>query len=85
MQKIWLWTELGCNSDVRTSVRSTQRIKGVIVDSNGEGEESASRVSSRVSVMCLIRSTGKKELLLEFRSDSDVGMSARISLRFKVK
>ena len=40
MQKIWLWTEFGCNSDVRASVRSSQRIKGVIVDSNGEGEES---------------------------------------------
>lgn len=33
MQKIWLWTELGCNSDVRASVRSSHRIKGVIVDS----------------------------------------------------
>ena len=29
LQKIWLWTELGCNSDVRASVRSSQKIKGV--------------------------------------------------------
>ena len=50
MQKIWLWTELGFNSDVRTSVRSSQRFKGVIVDSNGECEESGSRVISRFMV-----------------------------------
>ena len=47
MQKMWLWTELGCNCDVSTSVRSSQRFKGVIVDSNGECEESGSRVISR--------------------------------------
>ena len=40
MQKIWIWTKLGCISDVRSS----QRIKGVVVDSNGEGEESGSGV-----------------------------------------
>ena len=40
MQKLWLWAEFGCNSDVRASVRSSQRVKGVIVDINGEGEES---------------------------------------------
>ena len=38
MQNIWLWTELWCNSDVRVCVRSSHRIKGVIVESNGEGE-----------------------------------------------
>ena len=56
MQKIWLCTELGCNSDVRASVTSSQTIKGVIVDSNGEGEESGTRVRSRVRVMCSVRS-----------------------------
>ena len=58
-QKICLWTELGCNSDVRTSVRLSQMIKGVIVDSNGEGEESGSGVRCRVKVMCAIRSMGE--------------------------
>ena len=38
MQNIWLWTESGCNSDDRGSVSSSQRIKGVIVDRNGDGE-----------------------------------------------
>ena len=85
MQKIWLWTEIGCNSDVRACVRSSQRIKGVIVDSNGEGEESGSRVRSRVRVMCLIRGIGEIGLQLEFESASDVTVSARISLIFKVK
>ena len=63
MQKIWLWTELGCNSDLRASVRSSQRIKGVIVDSNGEGEESDSRVRSRdrVSISCTVRTMQKFE------------------------
>ena len=56
MQKIWLCTELGCNSDVRASVSSSQPIKGVIVDSNGEGEESGTRVRSIVRVMCSVRS-----------------------------
>ena len=27
MQKIFLWMELGCNCDVRASVRSSQRIE----------------------------------------------------------
>ena len=76
MQKIWLWTELRCNSDVRASVRSSQRIKGVIADSNGEGEESGSRFRSRVRVMCLIRSMGDIGLQLEFGSGSDVRESA---------
>ena len=50
MQKIWLWTQLGCNSDVRASVSSSQRIRGVIADSNGESEESGSRVRSMVGL-----------------------------------
>ena len=39
-QKIWLWIELGCISDVRMSMRSSQQIEGIIVDNNSEGEES---------------------------------------------
>ena len=85
MQKIWLRTELGCNSDVRLSVTSSQRIKGGLVESNSEGEESGSRVRSRVRVMCLISSTGEIGLPLQFGSASDVRVSARISLSFKVK
>ena len=81
MQKIWLWTELGCNSDVSSS----HMIKDVIVDNNGEGEESGSRVKSRVGVMCSIRSAGEIGVQLEFGSTSDVRVSARICLRFKVK
>ena len=50
MQIIWLWTELGCNSGLWAIVRLSQRIKGVIVDRNGEGEESGSRVRSRVGL-----------------------------------
>ena len=60
-------------------MRSSQRIKGVIVDSNGEGEDSASRVRSTIRVMCSIRSTGEIALQLEFRSTFDVRVSARIS------
>ena len=85
MQKIWLWTELACNSDVKASVRSSQRIKGVTVDSNGECEETGSSVRSRVRVVCSIRVTGELGLQLEFASASDVRVHARISLRFKVK
>ena len=85
MQKIWLWTELGCNCDVRASVISMQRNKLVIVDSNGEGEESASRVRTRVSDMCSIMSTGEIGLQLEIGSSTDVTWSARISLRFTLK
>ena len=85
MQIIWLWTELGCNSDVRATERSSKKIKGVIVDSSGEGEESASRVRSRVWVMCSIRRTGEIGLQFEFGSASDVRVSARIILRFNVK
>ena len=85
MHKIWLETELGCSSDVRVSVRSNQRIKGVIADSNAEVEESCSRVRSRVRVMCLIRSMGEKCLRLEFGAASDVRVNARIGLKFKGK
>ena len=85
MQIISLWTELGCNSELSASVRSSQRIKGVIVDNNGEGEQSGSRVRSRVRIMCSTRSTSEIRLQLEFGSASDVRVSARISLRFKVK
>ena len=85
MQKIWIWTELGCNSDVWACVRSCQKNKAVIDDSSGESEESGSRVRSRVRVMCLRRSTGEIELQLEFGSASDVRVSASINLRFKVK
>ena len=56
MGEIGLQLEFGSASDVRVSVRSSQRIKGVIVDSNGEGEESGTRVRSRVRVMCSVRS-----------------------------
>ena len=66
-------------------MRSSQRIKGVIVDSNGEGEESGSRFRSRVRFMCSIRSMGEIGLQLEFGSASDLRVSARKSLRFKVK
>ena len=64
---------------------SSQRMKSVIVDSNGEGEESGSRVRSRFRVMCSIRSTGEIGVQLEFGSTSYVRVSARICLRFKVK
>ena len=66
-------------------MRSSQSIKGGIDDSNGEGEESGSRVRSRVRVMCSIRSTDERGLQLEFGSTSHVRVSSRISLRFKVK
>ena len=59
MQKIWLWTELGCISDVRASVRSSQRIKRVTVDINGECEVTGSSIRSRVRVMCSIRVSGE--------------------------
>ena len=65
-------------------MRSSERIKGVIVVSKGELEESGSRVRSRVMVMCSIRSTGEIGLQLEFGSASDVRVPVRISLRFKV-
>ena len=54
MQKIWLWTEFAKNSELSVSVRSSQKIKGVIVNSKGEGEESGSRVRYRFRVMCSI-------------------------------
>ena len=38
MQKIWLCTELDCYCDERAIVISSPRMKGVIVDSNSEGE-----------------------------------------------
>ena len=40
-------------------MRSSHRIKGVIVDINGEGEISGPWVGSRVTVRCSIRSTGE--------------------------
>ena len=64
---------------------SSHRMKGVIVDSNGEGEESGSSVRSRFRFMCSIRSMGEIGLQLEFGSASDVRVSARICLWFKVK
>ena len=85
MPKIWLWTELGCNSNVMLSVKSSQRIKGFLVDSNGVGVESGSRVRYRVRLMSSIRSTGEIGLQLEFATASDMRVSERISLRFKVK
>ena len=85
MQKIRLWRDLGCISDVRASEKSSQRIKGVIDDSNGEGEESDSSGRSMVRVMSSIRSTGEIRLHLEFGSNSEVTVSAIVSLRFKVK
>ena len=66
-------------------VKSSQKIKGILVDSNGEGEESGSRVRFTVRVMCSIRSTGEIKLQLEFGSASNVMVSAVISLRFKLK
>ena len=65
-------------------MRSNQSIIGVI-DSKGEGEASGSRVRSRVRVMCLLRCSGERGLQLEFGSASDVRVSARKSLRCKVK
>ena len=85
MQKRWLWTELGCNSDVMSSVKSSQRIKGILVDSNGEGVECGSRVRSRVKVMCSIRSMGEIGVQLEIGATPNVRVSARIRLRLKVK
>ena len=58
---------------------------GFIGDSNVEGEESASRIRSRVRIMCSIRSTGERRLQLNVGSSSYVRVSARISLRFKLK
>ena len=58
---------------------------GFIDDSNGEGEASASRIRSRVRIMCSIRSTGERRLQLKVGSSSDVRVSARISLSFKLK
>ena len=66
-------------------MRSSQRNKGVIVESNGDGEESGSRVRSRVRNMCSIRSMGEIGLQLEFVFGCDVRLSARISLKFKMK
>ena len=40
-------------------MRSSQSIKGVIDDSNGEGEESGARVRSKVRFMCSISSTSE--------------------------
>jgi len=48
MRYIWLWKELGSSSDVRANVRLSRRVKGVIVDINGEGELSDPWVGSTV-------------------------------------
>ena len=85
LQKIRLWTKLRCNSYVRASVRLSQRIQCIIVDSTCELEESGSWVRSRVRFMCSIRGTDEIGLQLEFGSACDVRVSARISVRFKVK
>ena len=85
MKEICFWTELVCRSDVQASVRSSQRIKCIIVDSTCELEESGSWVRSRVRFMCSIRGTDEIVLQLEFGSACDVRVSARISVRFKVK
>ena len=85
MRKIWLWIEIGCNSDLSASVRSNQRINILILDSSGVVEESGSRVRPRVRVMCSKKSTGEIGLQLGFGSTSDVRVSTRISLRFKVQ
>ena len=66
-------------------MRLSQWIKGIIVDSIGEDEESGSRGRSRLRVMCSIRRTGEILMQLEVGSASDVRVSARISLSFKVK
>jgi len=84
MRKIWLWTEFGYNSDIRTSLRSSQRVKGVIVDINVEGEVSGPWVWSRVRFRCSIRSTGEIGLQLDFTSIPDVRASRRLSFRFNM-
>ena len=66
-------------------MRSSHRIKGVIVDINGEGELSVPCVGSKVRVRCSIRSTGEIGLQLDFGSGSDVRAGAGITFRFKVK
>ena len=76
MQKIWLWTELGWNSDVSASGSSNHMIKEPTVGNNGESEESGSSIRSRVRVRCSIRSTGDIAVQLEFGSSSDVRVSA---------
>jgi len=81
MQNVWLWTELGCNFDVRASVRSSHRVKGVIVAITGGGEVSGPWVVSRVIFRCSIRSTGEVGLQLDFGSISDVRASPRLSFR----
>ena len=65
MQKIWLWTVLGFNYDVRASVGPSQRIKVVIVDSYHVDEKSGSRVRSRGRVICSIRGMGEIGLHLD--------------------
>ena len=53
-------------------MRLSQWIKGIIVDSIGEDEESGSRIRSRLRVMCSIRCTGEILMQLEVGSASDV-------------
>ena len=66
-------------------MRSRNRIKGVIVYINGEGEVSVPWVGSQVSVRCSIRSRRVIGLQLDFGSRSDVRAGAGITFRFKVK
>jgi len=63
--KIWLWTLLGCNFDVRANMRSSHRDEGVLVDINGEGKVSGPRVGSRVRSRGSIRSTCEIGLQLD--------------------
>ena len=64
------------------SVRSSHRIKGVIVEINGEGDVSGPWDESRDRVRCSIRITGLIRLHLDFGSGSDVTASSGITFRF---
>jgi len=82
MHNICLWTELGCNSDIRASVRSIHRVKAVIDDISGEREVSGPWVGSSFRYRCSIRITGEIGLHLDFGSISDVSTSARLIFSF---
>ena len=84
MQKIWLQTELGCNSYVREYERSSQGIKGVIVDSSGEGEESDSRDRSRVRARFLEGCRGRMLVRIQGGSISKVRVTVQFSRRITV-
>jgi len=66
-------------------VRLSRRVKGGIVDINGEGELSGPWVGSTVRLRFSKRNTGLIGLQLDFRSISDVRASARLSFKFKLK